>query len=332
VNVYELTSVLDDPRFDEFDFDELPSLFQNQYLYQDFKGEDWTRINKLDWQPPFFSSKWSPVPVVGSVGEYVDYTTVSRVPTFSHRAVKALEEFLVPNGELLEILPKRSRQRYYAYNILTKSDSLDVQRSRFESRGDPAEDTASRISFFSFDEARLAELSIFRIREYPKAVFVTETFKDRVDKAGLNGFYFIKVYPYNEDEDWERIEVRRSRDRRDRLNAIRGNTAVLHLSTASKSQSEEEENAAMTFALKISELLAEEHKTLTGDFLGAIEQLDIGRRELLIVMVCADVDRLAGFLESKISKSDWAQPMWLEKIYGGYYDRKAERQKMTFAR
>ena len=125
MEVFELKPVLDDPRFDEFDFEDLPSLHDNEWLYQDFDGKDQT---KLSWEPVRLSDVWTPQFAKGAVRPFVDYTRVSRIPVFSKRAVSVLRRFLEPAGELLPLKTKKGE--YFVYNILMKSTALDMSRSQ----------------------------------------------------------------------------------------------------------------------------------------------------------------------------------------------------------
>jgi hypothetical protein len=329
MNVYELSPILDDPRFDEFDFDDRPSLLKNDYLYQDFKGEHWMDRAKLSWEPFPLSNLWTPQRVVGSVGEYVDYTRASSVPVFSLRATKVLHDLLEPNGELLEILPKRSKTRYFAYNIMKKSDALDLARSQVTFLPETGIETARRISYFAFNEEKLQSSAIFRIREYPVISLVTETFKQRVEQAGLNGFYFIKVYPFPEGESWEQVELARSRARKGKTEALRGNCLIVHLTISGRKATEEEEEQGMQVAHRIAEHLTEMQTSLNGDFVGAVDSLDTGKKELLIILATGDADNLAKVLTPLFAEIDWPHSVSFEKVYGDRFDKKTKRETVS---
>ena len=57
MEIYELTLILDDPRFDEFDFEDARSLLDNKWLYQDFAGKD---PAKLSWERVPLADVWTP--------------------------------------------------------------------------------------------------------------------------------------------------------------------------------------------------------------------------------------------------------------------------------
>ncbi|MEZ6091673.1 MAG: hypothetical protein R3C05_27400 [Pirellulaceae bacterium] len=196
MNVYELTYFADDPRFSGFEFPEdAPSLIGRESIARDFEPE----LNgKLDWMPVSLAKIWVPQKVVGGAEPYNDYPRVGMLPAFSRRAVDALRVELEANGEILPVQSKVGE--YYVYNVLTKSFALDKDKSNI-TFGPPnsSKETAFMVDRFEFDVAKLAEHAIFRIREYPVVVLVTEEFKRKADQAQLNGLNFVPVFPIPED-------------------------------------------------------------------------------------------------------------------------------------
>lgn len=320
MEVYQLKPMLDDPRFDEFDFEELPSLIGNEWLYQDFEGRDRA---KLSWEPVPLSEVWTPQYARGAVRGYVDYTRVSRVPAFSERAVKVLRDSLEPNGELLPL--KTDTGTYFVFNILTKSTALDVARSEARFVPDSAKETAFSVEYFAFDEDRLQDHSIFRIREYPAAVLVTDAFKQRVEQAVLNGFYFIKVWPFPEGESWERAEIKRSRELRRQTEPLKGHCATIHLSVAGKEPSDEEREASLRLAHELEALLVQGRDGVDDEFVGYIEAVEPAKREIQIILACPEVDVLLEVIGPWLSSIEWPRSVKLEKRYGNRFDRRARK-------
>lgn len=318
MEVFELSPILDDPRFDQFDFEEARSLLDNEWLYQDFDGRN---QKLLSWEPVRMKDVWTPQLAKGAVRPFVDYTTVSRIPAFSRRAVTILRDMLETNGELLPLETKKGE--YFVYNILTKSTSLDAERS--QAKIYPGKETANGMDYFWFDEARLEGHTIFRIREFPGPVFVTSAFKDRVEEAGLNGFYFVKVWPYPEGESWEWTEVKRRRERRKTQEPLRGQYLTIRLSVAGKEPTDEEGEAAYRLAQEVEEQLTAGRDARDDEFIGAVEALEPARREVQVFLACPDADQLADFLRPWLSSMEWPRGAKLEKCYGSRFDLRAKK-------
>lgn len=107
-------------------------------------------------------------------------------PAFSKRAVEALRNLLEPNGEILPLICEFGD--YYAFNTTSVVDALDEERSelkRFKSSG-----RISEILRYEFYPEKLQGLSIFKLRQFPAGDYVTDTFVQRVQEAGLVGFDF----------------------------------------------------------------------------------------------------------------------------------------------
>jgi hypothetical protein len=320
MEIFELLPIFDDPRFDEFDFEDARSLLDNEQLYLDFAGKN---PGKLSWEPVRMAHVWTPQFAKGAVRPFVDYTRVSRIPVFSQRAVSVLREFLEPNGELLPLLTKKGT--YSVYNILKKSTALDVSRSTAKFVPESSKETAFSVEYFWFDESELDGHSIFRIREYPAVVLVTDTFKRRAEQAGLNGFYFIKVWPFPEGESWDRAETLRSRELRKQQEPLRGHCLTIRLSVAGKEPTDEEGEVAYRLAQEIEELLTAGRDAKDDEFIGAVEAVEPAKREAQIILACPDADRLAAFLQPWLSSLDWPRGVKLEKQYGSRFELRVKK-------
>lgn len=317
--IYKLTPDLYDPRFEEFDFlEDAPSLLDNEHLLYDFGGGA-TRA-KLAWRPSRLTDVWTPQAVIGKVAPFVDYPSVSRIPAFSQRAVHALRDLLEPNGELLPL--KTDTGSYFVYNILTKSTAFDVERSEARFVPESSKETAFAIQRFEFDAKQLED-SIFRMREYPAIVLVTDEFKSRVENAGLNGFYFDKVWPFPPDGSWEDAEIAQSRAYKKKLRPLKGQSLRVLLSIQKKEATEAEEEQGHAVAQELDKLLGSPG-SLDGKFLGAIECLESLKKKLAISVVCPDVDRVYELVGPWVSSIDWPHAVAVEKRYGNLFDEKAK--------
>lgn len=109
---------------------------------------------------------------------------------FSERAVTVLGESLQRNGELLPVV--YSRRPYFAFNVTTVVDALDVEHSRVNrfSSG-----RVMSIDQFAFKPECVRQRTIFKIPELLRAfVFVTDELVNQVRGAELDGFDFREVW------------------------------------------------------------------------------------------------------------------------------------------
>lgn len=165
-----------------------------------------------------FAHLWKPTRVVGNVQPWNDFPTIGfNVPAFSRRAVDALRDLLEPNGEILPLVSDVGE--YYAYNVTTIADVLDVERSDITWGLDYK--YASWISRHEFHADRLEGLSIFRLQQKTTFYYVTDVFVDRIREHRLNGFDVEKLWPLPPGESWWENWKRRQAARQRKATAIR---------------------------------------------------------------------------------------------------------------
>ncbi|MGB8454765.1 MAG: DUF1629 domain-containing protein [Anaerocolumna sp.] len=113
------------------------------------------------------------------------------MPIFSLKAVECLKEVL---GKNIEILPVYiDEQEFYLINALEVLDCLDHEKS--EIKYFTGTERIMSIKKHVFIEQKLKGKNIFRIKEQEKAgPFVTDKFKEAVEKSGLEGFEFREVW------------------------------------------------------------------------------------------------------------------------------------------
>lgn len=326
MEVFSLMPGQGHPLYGNLSFGLLPSLFGNEFLFEDFAGVD---VGKLSWTPNRFAQVWTVKQARGPVSSYNDYPADGTlVSFFSSRAVEALREFLEPNGELLPVETRVGT--YFAYNILTKSTALDLSRTKafFGEPGEGEKETAFGIDRFEFDEAKLPEHAVFRLREYPPAVYVTDEFKRRAESAGLRGMFFYKVWPLAPDEDWVTLRKQQWRRIKAETAHLKANTLTIRLQGAKKQASERESDAVEEIAADLAEYLAVEHNKTIEDFVGAVGALDETRGALRIALVTPNADRLAEIVSPWISAVKWPGGIELVKLYGDMHDDSAKQRKV----
>ena len=120
ISVYLLEKIGNDPRYAGFQGG-IDFLRITDTVPQDRTNPNW-RVKRL-------SRNWVPFAVGGQVRKFNDYPCVNLVrPAFSMRAVDALRPFLEANGEMLPL--ESSAGIFFAYNLTTVADVLDLHRSR----------------------------------------------------------------------------------------------------------------------------------------------------------------------------------------------------------
>lgn len=197
--VYKLERVLDNPLYEGFATVRNESVRGKSRLEWDFLPDDIGSAGR-SWSVTRMKTIWTPLPVHGRVNTTNDYPCVNLlIPAFSKRAVEALQDMLLPNGELLPLVTRCGE--YCAFNTTTVEDILDHERSQIRWM-DERHVVAFAINRFEFIETKLSGLSIFRIVELPTSVFVTNVFVDRVQERGLGGFHFLKVWPLPKGSNW----------------------------------------------------------------------------------------------------------------------------------
>jgi hypothetical protein len=147
---------------------------------------------RFDGKP--FKRSWKDVEIGLDPGRFPKGDTPSLipgVPIFSGKAVKALQDVLEQNGELLPVIV--GGEEYFLFNVTTVVDALDEPRSeviRFN-----GSNKVLTISSYSFFGEKLASRIIFKIPQMLRGdVYVTEPFVKRVRSAGLKGFWFPLVW------------------------------------------------------------------------------------------------------------------------------------------
>ena len=331
--IYQLHKAEDNPIFEGFGMaSKLPSLFGNEELSDDLLPlDDGTR---RDWKVNRFGRKWMPPMVKGRVRPFNDYPCIGLIiPAFSRRAVDALRDLLEPNGELLPL--KSDVGEYYLFNILTVADVLDLKRSKGDYICDPP-GTATDISYFAFHERKLKGLSIFRLVDLTNYVFVTDVFYDRVIKHGLNGFEFMKVWPYTKGVDWEAEHDKVQRRNGSTVASVRGrkgikaNTLVLIFSLTKEKPSPVEKKIISRYQDELdAQLLV---PTLTAPYFGSLEGHEFVKGVCHLFLSCPDVDALVVKIRPWLDAMDWPRKVQVLKRYGGMYDEDASEEHVKIVR
>jgi hypothetical protein len=199
--LFELERIVDNPKYEGFAFANRTSLRGKKSLTDDFMPDHVVEEGRA-WKVTRMAHLWWPQPVVGRVRPFNDFPCINLIiPAFSRRSVDALREFLEANGELLPL--QTDVGEYFVYNVTTVADILDRERATVEYFNEMPH-IALSIDHFELHEDRLKDLSIFRLVEEPSRTYVTGRFASRVREHRLEGFAFVKVWPYPKGVDWRK--------------------------------------------------------------------------------------------------------------------------------
>jgi len=306
--VYKLQRELDDPRFEGFGFKNDESLQGKNSIINDFHDVDHVtgRISRL-------SATWKPLEVIGRVRDFNDYPCVTLiVPAFSRRAVDALRDFLEPNGELLPLISDVGE--YYAYNITTIVDVLDVEHSVIK---------PIHIERYVFDPERLRDHTIFTIPQDHVSGFVTQQFVDRVEAAGLKGFDFVKLWPlpedvlywvYHREQEQEKLRAKNEKP-------LDANSLIIVLKQKGTKATAAEEQRVEAIMDELDALLLERksEERPVGDLNGH----EPVSGEYRLFLTCPDVDILVKKLRPWLETFEWPGPIQVLKRYGRFDDGNA---------
>lgn len=122
------------------------------------------------------------------IGDLVGFTC----PIFSKKAVEVLHPLLDGSAEILDV--NLQNRRFYAINVTAVLDVLDRESSKYLTYRDSQRIMVIKDYAF-IKSAELMRHNIFKLAEEPvRRPFVSDVFKNTVEKSGLTGFDFKLVW------------------------------------------------------------------------------------------------------------------------------------------
>lgn len=203
----------------------------------------------------------------------------------SASALDVQKDFPEPNGELLPLISDVEIP-YCFYNSTTFSDALDVKKTQGHWMSPLV---YAHIDYFAFHRQKLAGLSIFRLYENPSWIFVTDQFVRRAEEHGLNGFNFIKDWPFPKGVSWQQGNNKRSRQRQV-AKIMKQHALVLIFPLDSQKPSAAETKAIQRYEDELDPQLV--IPSLQAPYFSSYERRDKVPGELRLFLSCPDVDRL----------------------------------------
>jgi hypothetical protein len=150
------------------------------------------------------------------------------------------------------------------------------------------------------------------------------TLKEKAESAGLNGFYFIKIWPFPEGESWERMETLRRRSSRGKTEPMKGQCLTISLKLERGKPTEAQESWVRELAFQLEEFLNEGADSQEAEFVGAIDDVDSHKNKARIILACPDVYLLFDKIKPWISKVDWPGAVEVEMRFGNRFDDEAK--------
>lgn len=323
--VFKLEPVLDNPLFGGFAFEESDSPVRTRDLADAFfpvSRQEW------NWQMEKLAPIWRPPKVIGRVRPFNDFPCVSMmIPAFSKRAVDGLRDFLEPNGELLPLLSDVGE--YFAYNCTKIVEVLDHEKSlALWIHDDQRPSPAVSVRYFSVLPDKLENLTIFRMRELCNCTFVTDTFATRVHSLGLNGFNFVKVWPWPAGVSYATEEAKRRRARGSQVRAatglkeVKGESLAIDLPLRASRISREEKRAIARFQDELDSQLY----TFSEDevYFGCLEGRKTSKGNTRLVLSCPDGKALVEKLRPWLASLDWPTKPLAYLRHGSWDDKAAK--------
>lgn len=178
---------------------------ENTKDYSYFLQKNWSDLSESIKTKSLHEQKWKPFDLNKYVIPEFDLnssdtgkrnfqhdisTHTSPFYIFSENAVEALKDILESRGQFLPINTPSKRKKfigYYPTNPLI--DTIDIEKSGmkdydYKSMGIKADN-------LYFKKGTILDEYLFSLSEDRRYVFITEKFKERVEKAGLKAFDFV---------------------------------------------------------------------------------------------------------------------------------------------
>jgi hypothetical protein len=315
--IYQLHRIMDDPRYEGF-------AAKNGFLAPGLP----LKRTSLQWKMRRLAPTWVPLEVIGRVRNFNDFPCVNLLPAFSQKAVDVLGEFLEPNGELLPL--KTTLGSYYAYNVTTGVDALDLRHSAVSWLNEPF--TAFEVEHYELIAAAIERRDVFFIPQTAADVYVSDRFVRKAAEFALRGFDFQKVWPFPPGVDWRRVAKEQAgRQKEEGLPAgrtVKGNTVVIRLPLSRPTSKPTKAETRLVNKLMDSlDAMLVDHQ-VAASLIGNLEGVDYGAPgECRLFLSCPDADTLAKKLRPWLRAVEWPGGCKILKRYGNFADRGAPEQE-----
>ncbi|MCY2966215.1 MAG: hypothetical protein NT069_21720 [Planctomycetota bacterium] len=319
--IFELSKVCDNPKYEGFAFcDERSLLFHERYSHNEMRRRaicddlscDFFPKSPYTWEWSLESlrEKWHPPRVEGRVTPFNDFPCIGMmIPAFSERAADCLRDYLEPNGELLEFL--FDSRKYHAYHCRKIVEILEHPGTvgAFYTGYSPRRKTpATSLSFLKVIPELVADLSIFRLRELPNRVFVSNLFVERVHEYMLNGFRFARVWPMPSRSDYLSESLREEREMRakepDGTNKLQ--SMIIEFVYQGTKRTDDERRRIAQYEDDIDAQLVV--RSLREEYFGSLEGKRTAKGKSKLYLSCPNAQRLFTKLRPWLKSIEWPVP------------------------
>lgn len=166
------------------------------YAYIEYSGFDSTFSHKF-----WLGEKVSHVDFTEMVVKNVTKTFPNMMWESVPFVNKEMKAFLVQHTDVdnLHFIECMIRQKpYYLLNIVGLKDCMDYHRSIF-STFELKPELPDAISYLALHTEQLSECEMFRLKEEPTHIFVTEPLKEKIEAQGFTGVEFIQAEDLTQD-------------------------------------------------------------------------------------------------------------------------------------
>jgi hypothetical protein len=154
---------------------------------------------------------------------------------------------------------------------------------------------------------------------------VTDAFVQRVDECGLNGFHFIKVWPYPKGVHWR--EAAKKKEKAKGVKQLKRHTLLIRLWLKGNEPDAAEKRAIKQLEDDLDAQLAV--RSLCAPLFGCYDGSDIADGEFRMFLAAPDADKLEQKLLPWLKAINWPRRAEAIKRYGDLYDQTAEERLIS---
>lgn len=133
---------------------------------------------------------WKPIPVaIEKMDKQGEFPSLSTARVFSSKALQILKPLIEKS---VEFLPLQCDLGEFVMLKPTSIDCLDYERAKVKRFS--SSDRVMNVLSYAFKSGSINDKNIFKIPEARARVFVSQEFKDYVEKNNLEGLIFREIY------------------------------------------------------------------------------------------------------------------------------------------
>ncbi len=162
---------------------------ENHQAYLALSGISFDVMKDLIYGKELKNVDCSKIEIKNKTKKITDFIGSGKSEFFINEKLKELLIKYVKNQELNFLQTNILNKEYWLLNIVGLRDCMDKDKSKFtvfEANGEPDE-----ITNLTVHETQINEYDIFRIKEKPLHIFITEALKEELEKQQVSGLKYI---------------------------------------------------------------------------------------------------------------------------------------------